>query len=266
VGKSIRAAGEYPSRTEQGIFQLLATYKILAEMHALQGHRQLSFASVGAIVTFVAFTSDATATTPARAPAKILATLGRIQKTVRVTRYSHRTRINQRRGIYVFDCSAMAGWVLERSAPRARRTLTGRSKRRPVARDFYRSIARLRPGQRRGPWLRLASVKDARPGDILAWIRPRWFPSKHTGHVAFVVSRPKWNTGPVGGWLLRIIDATALPHENDTRRDGRTGFGAGTLLVATDSRGRARGYGWYGSRSQHDWIVPTRIVVGRALR
>jgi hypothetical protein len=248
------------------MFRPPETYKILSAMRALQGHTRLSCTVLGVITVASACNTEAAATTSASATARILATLGTIQKTTRMTRYSHRTRINQRRGIYVFDCSAMAGWVLERSAPRARRTLTGRSKRRPVARDFYRSIARLRPGQRRGPWLRLASVKDARPGDILAWIRPRWFPSRHTGHVAFVVSRPKWNTGPVGGWLLRIVDATALPHENDTRREGRTGFGAGTLLVATDSRGRARGYGWYGSRSQHDWIVPTRIVVGRALR
>ncbi len=109
-------------------------------------------------------------------------------------------------------------------------------------------------------------MEEARPGDIVAWIRPRWFPSKNTGHVAFVVGTPTANRGPVRGQLLQIADSTRLPHEDDTRGDGRSGFGVGTLLLVTDTVGRPLGYGWHGSVSQPDWIIPTQIVIGRALR
>lgn len=197
-------------------------------------------------------------------PARILGVLSDIQRTMRRTEYRHRTRVNARRGIFLFDCSAMAGWVMQRAVPRARRTVT--RGRRPLARDFYHSIARLRPGQRRGPWYRVPTVAAARPGDIIAWVRPRWFPSKYTGHVAFVVARPRPNTGPVLGQLVRIADSTRLPHENDSRGEGKSGYGTGTLLLATDGAGQPTGYGWYGSISQPDWIIPTRIVIGRALR
>lgn len=198
-------------------------------------------------------------------PGRILEVLAFIEKTRRQTRYRPETRIDARRGIYIFDCSAMAGWVMARAVPHARRTVTG-ALRRPLARDFYHAIARLRPGQRVGPWYRVATVQEARPGDVVAWIRPRWFPSKNSGHVAFVVEEPTQNRGPVRGQLLRIADSTRLPHEDDTRSDGKSGFGQGTLLLATDGAGRPAGYGWHGSISQPDWIIPTRIVIGRALR
>jgi len=209
----------------------------------------------------------------ARAPAtqeqgsaRILDVLAFIDKTSRKTRYLHRTRIDPRRGIYHFDCSTMAGWVMKKAAPRARKTVAGRG-RRPLARDFYHAIARVRPGRSAGPWYRVPTVQEARPGDVVAWIRPPWFRSKYTGHVAFVVAKPTPNRGPVHGQLLRIADATRLPHENDTRVWGSSsGFGRGTMLLATDSAGRPTGYGWHGSISQPDWIIPTRIVIGRALR
>jgi hypothetical protein len=198
-------------------------------------------------------------------PARILQVLTYIEKTRRQTIYRPQTRIDARRGIYVFDCSAMAGWVMEKAVPAARRTVTG-PLQRPLARDFYHAIARIKPGQRLGPWYRVPTVADARPGDVVAWIRPSWFPSKNTGHVAFVIAQPRVNTGPVRGQLLRIADSTRLPHEKDTRSDGQSGFGLGTMLLATDEAGRPAGYGWHGSISQLDWIIPTRIVIGRALR
>ncbi len=211
--------------------------------------------------------SPAGATDLQRGSRRILGVLDRIQRTARRTEYRHRTRINARRGIFLFDCSAMAGWVLRRATPRARRTVTGRQARRPLARDFYHVIARRKPGKRRGPWYRVPRMQDARPGDVIAWIRPRWFKSKNTGHVLFVLSRPRRNPGPVRGYLVRIADSTRLPHEDDSRRKkGKGGFGTGTMLFATDAAGRPTGYGWYGSISRPDWIIPTRIVIGRALR
>jgi hypothetical protein len=111
----------------------------------------------------------------------------------------------------------------------------------------------------------VADVTQARPGDIIAWRRPPWFPSKSTGHVAFIVETQGPNTGPVPGYLFRIADATRFPHEDDNRSNGTTGFGMGTLLLPTNGQHHATGYGWIGSRSPIDWVVPADVAIGRAL-
>ena len=192
-----------------------------------------------------------------------MALIDDIVRTLTDTRYQHQTRVRAGCGRYYFDCSGMAEWILKRAAPGA---LSSVGSERPLARDFFRTIARLKPGERRGAWHRPARIEDAGPGDVLAWIRPKWFPSKSTGHVAFVLDKPVKNTGPVRGWLFRIADASKFQHENDTRGENETGFGIGTLLVPTDAAGKALGYGWFGSQTREDWIVPTELVIGRPLR
>lgn len=191
---------------------------------------------------------------------RVLAVLGDVAATHRVGRYSHDTRVDLRAGRFEWDCSAMAAWVLRRSAPESVRALPHA---RPVAVDFYRAIARAPTVPSRGPWMHVRRVIDARPGDVLAWPRPRWFPSRNTGHVAFVIAAPV----PVaGGVLVRVADATSVGHEDDTRR-GQTGFGHGTLLIATDPvTGAGTAYGWAGRYTPAEWMVTTPVVVGRPLR
>jgi hypothetical protein len=197
---------------------------------------------------------------------RVVEVINDIRETLVQSKYQHVTRVRRKEGLYFFDCSGMASWILRRSAPRALETVGRPNGRRPLARHFYRTIARIAPGATRGPWQRLSRIAEAAPGDVLAWIRPDWFPSKSTGHVAFVLERPRTNPGPVPGLIFRIADASKFRHENDTRRKGETGFGIGTLLVPTDSRGRALGYGWIGSETPSDWVVPTDLVIGRPLR
>lgn len=159
----------------------------------------------------------------------------------------------------------MASWILKRTAPGALEAVESPNDKRPLARDFFRTIEKIRPGKKRGPWMRPKSIIDARPGDVLAWIRPKWLPSKSTGHVAFILDTPTPNSGPVPGWLYRIADSSKFRHEDDTREQGETGFGIGTLLIPIDDDGNPTGYGWFGSETEHEWIVATRIVIGRPL-
>jgi hypothetical protein len=191
-------------------------------------------------------------------PGRVLASLETVEYRYVSGRYTHTTRIDERSGLYEWDCSAMVGFLLRRATPRAFASL-GRP--RPLAVDFYRAIVAAPEGTARGPWLRVPRLADARPGDVLAWPRPRWFPSRNTGHVAFVVEAPR---AVPGGYLVRIADATTVPHQDDTRR-GRTGLGRGTLLVTVDAAGRGTGYGWCGAYCR-DYVVPTPVVIGRALR
>jgi len=180
----------------------------------------------------------------------------RIARNLRASSYQHTLRVNEREGEYHFDCSLMTSWILQRAAPRA---LARVGSDRPVARDFYRAIARASREPGRGPWQRVPRILDARPGDILAWVRPPWFRSNNTGHVAVVVAPPR---AYPGGVLVRIADASSYNHEDDTR-SGLTGFGIGVILVTTDPvSGEGTGYGWVG-RYSGGWTVPTPVVIGR---
>jgi hypothetical protein len=193
---------------------------------------------------------------------RVLDVLSRIDDRMVETRYQHRTVVSERRGLYAWDCSGMAAWVLERAAPRA---LSATVRERPVARTFHDVIARApTDGARRG-WRRLSHVEDVRPGDVFAWRRPPEWGNRITGHVGFVLGRavpvPQWE----GAYTMRIADATSLPHQDDTRtRGGPGGYGQGTILLMTDGDGQVDSYGWFGTNSQR--VVATPVVFGRVTR
>lgn len=193
----------------------------------------------------------------------VMRTLGNIARTVKHTEYSHGQRVDVQRGVYVFDCSLMAEWVLKRAAPVAERTLSSGLGWRPLAADFQRRIARVGPSEERGGWRRIARVEDAAPGDVIAWLKPKIIDSKNTGHVAFVVLPPTRVTGYSDAFLVRVVDATSLLHADDTRGDG-SGFGFGTILLVVDPEtGAPRAYGWVGL----EWrAFETAISIGRPTR
>lgn len=197
-----------------------------------------------------------------RAARKILKLFDKLFTTMKQTRYQHRTVVRRRQGIFLWDCSGMAAWILKRTAPLARTALT---RERPVARDFYHVIRRAPTRRAKGGWRRLKHIADARPGDVFAWIRPPNFPSRNTGHVGFVVDTPRPVPEIPGAYAVKIIDATSFPHEDDTRSpEGEGGMGIGTLLFLTDGNGHATAYGWLGTASRG--VVETTILFGRVTR
>ncbi len=197
---------------------------------------------------------------------KVMAVLEGIQNNMWFTKYQAATRVNPQHGEYLFDCSGMAAWVLARAAPDALRSLGRPNGFRPLAVHFYRKIAHVPLGRQRGPWHRVESVAHAQPGDIIAWKRPKWFRSKSTGHVAFVVSAPQPLEGEFRGFLVRIADASKFKHQLDSRPDDVTGFGSGVILLPTDPGAQPLGYGWFGTQTPREWISYTHVVIGRALR
>lgn len=197
-----------------------------------------------------------------RAGARILEVLSGVQRSIRDTRYQHTTVIREREGVYRWDCSGMAAWVLRRAAPVAMRRIT---RPRPVARDFVRAIESAPTARPAQGWQRVDRLADARPGDLFAWRRPRGFPSRNTGHVGFVMDRPLAVRGMPGAYAVRVADATSLAHQDDTRaEDEDGGFGVGTLVFLTDDAGRGASYGWFGTRSEGYVVTP--IFVGRVSR
>lgn len=199
-----------------------------------------------------------------RAGGKVLARLDKIKGSLRSTEYRHTTSVRRKIGHYAWDCSGMANWILKRDAPRAFEAL---HRDRPVARTYWRTIDKAPTAKPRRGWQKIADITDVRPGDVFAWRRPPdWPPGGNTGHVGFVVGSPETVTderfAAVRAFTVRIIDATSLPHQDDTRKpEGKGGFGSGTLLFVTDETGRAYAYGWFGARSRG--VIPTDIVFGR---
>lgn len=197
-----------------------------------------------------------------RAGTRVIEALETVASTLRESKYQARTHVRPRDGIYNWDCSGMAAWILRRAAPAALKHL---SSPRPVARDFVRAIERAPTSRAREGWQRIADLADVLPGDVFAWRRPRGMPSKNTGHVGFVLDRPRAVPEIPGAWAVRIADSTRGYHQDDARTDDPDGgFGIGTLLFLTDDQGRATQYGWVGTHSE--WYVVTPVVFGRVHR
>jgi len=185
-----------------------------------------------------------------------------VRQNLTVTKYRHNARIDTKKGVYEWDCSIMAAWILRRAAPRARATLPPD---RPLARDFYSAIAAAGADQPRRGWLRLHGPSETIEGDVFAWLKPEMFRDhNNTGHVGFVVSKPWRHPKFPSVWLMRIADATRQLHEDDSRPDGgEGGFGIATIAFLVDASDAAIAYGWYGADQDPTTYVPTKIVFGR---
>ncbi len=203
----------------------------------------------------VAWVAGAPAT---RASTKLLALTETIDDTRTDTLYSHRTKVRRKQGVFHFDCSGMVNWMLERVAPKAYETL---ERERPVAASYVRVIEKAPTTRARGGWQQIATITDVEPGDIFAWRRPKdWPPGGNSGHVGVVLARPAPVAQLVNAYVVRIADSTRWRHQDDTRGEGETGFGFGTILFMTDD-GHPIGYAWFGSES--GGYYETDVVFGR---
>ncbi len=207
-------------------------------------------------------TSDPQPKPSTKAGTRVVAVLDDIRSSLRASAYQARTVVKPKDGVYDWDCSGMAAWILRRAAPDALRDLASS---RPVARDFAAAIARAPTKKARNGWQRIASLADVLPGDVFAWRRQRGLPSKNTGHVGFVVERPLPVPEIPGAWAVRIADSTRGYHQNDSREsDDDGGFGIGTLVFLTDADGNVTHYGWSGTYSE--WYIGAHVVFGRVHR
>jgi hypothetical protein len=202
---------------------------------------------------------------PSDATAEVLASISTVAQNLTSTKYAHHARIDRQKGVYEWDCSIMAAWILQLAAPRARSAV---ALDRPLARDFYATIARADTTVPRGGWLRLHGPSNTVPGDVFAWIKPAIFRNRNnTGHVGFILSRPWRHPQFPSVWLIRIADATHELHGDDTRKvGGEGGFGTATIAFAVDANDVPIAYGWYGAAQDPSTFVPTKIAFGRVFR
>jgi hypothetical protein len=197
----------------------------------------------------------------------VVTVLQRMETTLAYTRFSADNRIDPLMGHYEIDAAGLVTWVLRRATPAAHRAIFAQVRARsPTARDYHDILASASEQHTGEAWTRIATVGALRPGDVIAWRRA---PGLRAGgaHVAFVTAAPVRQAAR-GGWLVRVTDSTAVPHDNDTRGPQsrhHSGLGTGTLLITADpSTDAPTGYGWAGARTS----VPTAtsVTFGRPLR
>lgn len=181
----------------------------------------------------------------------------RILASTRVSSYTHKTHVDERRGIYHFDCSGLVDYALGRVEPASYRDLVagvaelGPAPKRPLAKHFVRYFAAVEEREiATRHWIAVKKARHLKPGDVLAWLMPADIESTNTGHVMIVRHAPR--PSPFSGELLvDVFDSTSSGHgsTDPRKKNGPNGMGSGTIGLVLDGDGRAIGYRWAGSES-----------------
>jgi hypothetical protein len=176
----------------------------------------------------------------------------------KITRYSHKTHIDRDRGVCEVDCSGFLVVLLKETSPRHLRQIATQHQR-PLAEDFY-AVFTAQNGERPSGWKPIKHLQDVEPGDVIAWLKQERQPGDNTGHVMLVEQKPAAD-GP-NQFRVRVLDSTAHGHSGDTRPEGASGIGAGTLWLDVDGDGRPIGYRW---KSRRGMLHQAPIAIGRAV-
>jgi hypothetical protein len=202
-------------------------------------------------------------------PSLLLNEAQRELATMQSSHYQHHTDVDESKGVFNYDCSGFVDYVLQKVAPAAYAELpiSKPSSQRPLAQDFYNLFAR--STSKTSHWQQVTKVDRLQAGDIVAWLRPPESDSNNTGHVMIIASQPRINPDSPKGtlreradeMLIPVIDSTSSPHANDTRRQGETGLGRGTIGAIFNAQGKAIAYRWRGGLSQQ--VQATDIAFGR---
>jgi hypothetical protein len=176
----------------------------------------------------------------------------------KVTRYSHKTLIDRERSICEVDCSGFLVTLLRQTSPDHLRQIATTHKR-PLAEDFYNTFA---PDEREMPrgWKQIERMRDVEPGDIIAWIKLERELGDNTGHVLLVEEKPTADSPDQ--FRVRVLDSTAHGHGHDSRPEGKSGIGRGTIWLDVDDDGQPIGFRW---KSRNGRLHEVPIAIGRAV-
>jgi hypothetical protein len=192
-----------------------------------------------------------------------------------VSNYEHIPMVDEKNGIYMFDCSSFVSYTLEKRSPQSLKELRSyslveimkrRKHKRPLAKDYVTYFAQLNNGSVTSEhWKAVKRIKDLQPGDVLAWKTPDDLDTANTGHVMIVKSAPVQNPKNPDEFLVQIVDATSSPHGKTDSRYGKklTGIGEGTIGLIGKADEVPVGYKWSGGESKK--IRETEITFARPL-
>jgi hypothetical protein len=189
---------------------------------------------------------------------KMLAAGEKMISDFKVTRYSHKTFIDRDQSICEVDCSGFVVALLKQTSPDHLRQIATHHKR-PLAEDFFETFQPDRAGTRRG-WKPIGQLKQVEPGDVIAWVKLDREPGDNTGHVMLVEEKPVAD-GP-NQFRVRVLDSTLHGHGQDSRVEGQSGIGRGTIWIEVDDDGEPIGFRW---KSRRGMLHEVPIAIGRAI-
>jgi hypothetical protein len=186
-----------------------------------------------------------------------------ILSTMKSSTYQHTTHVDEANGIYDFDCSGFVDYALQQTLPEALAAIRYLPNRlnRPRAQDYYYQFAKSELQDDRSVWHSIMRSADLLPGDLIAWLRLPNSDSDDTGHVMIVRSSPIVDSNRPNEILVAIIDSTRSPHALDSRVNGASGIGTGTIGIVMNTTGSAVGFRWRGGDS--GVVEYTKIAFGQ---
>ncbi len=193
--------------------------------------------------------------------AAILREARRILAAARSTQYSHKNQIDEKAGRYELDCSGYVRLVLGRVAPASTaRFRRGEAGKGLLAADYERAFEKAPADPAAaGDWLRIETVADLRPGDLIAW-RYAHPEVGHTGHIMILAGLPE--AAGAGIYKLPVLESTSATHTDANGRE-QTGLRQDWLWLEVDAADRPVGFRRSDGRGKFR-IEP--IALGRLLR
>jgi hypothetical protein len=185
-----------------------------------------------------------------------------VLSSVKSSNYRHVTYVDEADGVYDFDCSGFLDYALQQVLPAALADIKYLPNRlnRPRAQDYYYRLAKTDSRDNAEGWQSVMSPRDLLPGDVIAWLRARHSDSDDTGHVMIVYSNPSVDPEQPNEIKLRVIDSTRTPHAFDSRKQGETGLGTGTISLVMNTTESAVGFRWRDGESTRTQY--TKIALG----
>ena len=146
--------------------------------------------------------------------------------------------------------------------------------KRPTARRYHDTFSE---GKVKA-WAKVATLKDAKPGDVIAVKYTEAEKGENTGHVMLINAAPKEMKGTVAGidgatkeWHVEVIDSSMSAHGmTDSRYEKgakHTGMGTGTFRVYTGKDDEVIGYTWSTDSARTVYHQKDHnLVIGRLVR
>lgn len=183
---------------------------------------------------------------------RLLEEIERQMTVMKTSEYAHRTQVDENEGIFIYDCSGLINYALQRSLPQAwQQLLNYTNNKRPRAKHYYEIVTQHdQSSESESGWQRIERVIDLSPGDIVVWLKPAEVQSKVTGHIMVVAGDVSVNPVRPKEQLIPVIDSTKSPHgRRDSRYPDNNGLGKGTIGLVVDETGEPYGYYWRGGES-----------------
>lgn len=176
-----------------------------------------------------------------------------------ITKYSHTTHIDREQGICEVDCSGFVVAILREVSPAHLKGISTMHKR-PLAEDFYHAFVPTEGNAVPAGWERVKRVEEGKPGDLIAWLKTDRQAGDNTGHVMLIAEKPVRDGEHQ--FRVRIMDSTMSPHGDDSRPEGATGIGKGTIWLVVNGSGEPTGYRW---KSRGGTVHEVPICLGRGV-